>query len=128
MRPPIRFIAGEPIKLATNRFSGWSYNARGEPICSMHPSRMTTILCAMVLDLVVCDIDRRRSQPLVQFLDLCPHLHAKFRIEVRQRFIEQEHLRIADDGPAHGDALALAAGELPCAAASICRSLKGQPG
>jgi len=37
------------MKLATNRFSGWSYNARGEPIYSMHPSRMTTILSAMVI-------------------------------------------------------------------------------
>src|SRR3546814_20884262 len=29
-----------------------------------------------------------------------------------QRLVEQEHLGVADDGPAHGDALALPAGEL----------------
>ena len=64
------------------------------------------------LDLVVGDIDGRRLQPLVQRLDLRAHLHAKLRIEVRQRLVEQEHLRIANDRPAHRDALPLAAGKL----------------
>ena len=40
------------------------------------------------------------------------HLHAQLGIEVRERFVEQEHLGVANDRPAHGDALALAAGEL----------------
>ena len=64
------------------------------------------------LDLVVGDIDRRGLEPLVQFLDLGAHLHAQLGVEVRQRLVEQEDLRIAHDGAAHGDALALAAGEL----------------
>ena len=51
-------------------------------------------------------------QPLVQLLDLGAHLHAQLGVEVRQRLVEQEHLRVADDGPAHGHALALAAREL----------------
>jgi hypothetical protein len=46
----------------------------------------------------------------VQLLDLGAHLHPQFGVEIRQRLVEQEHLRIADDGTAHGDALALAAG------------------
>ncbi|MNE92823.1 hypothetical protein D3C80_1905940 [compost metagenome] len=37
---------------------------------------------------------------------------AQRRIEVRKRFVEQEDLRIAHDGAADGDTLALAAGEL----------------
>ena len=64
------------------------------------------------LDLVVGDVDRRGLQALVQFLDLGAHLHAQLGIEVGQRLVEQEHLRIAHDGAAHGDALALAAGKL----------------
>ena len=48
----------------------------------------------------------------MQLLDLRAHLHAQLGVEVRERLVEQEHLRIAHDGAAHGDALALAAGEL----------------
>jgi hypothetical protein len=50
-----------------------------------------------------------RRNPL---LDLDAHLHPQLGVEVRQRLVEQEHLRIADDGAAHRDALALAAGKL----------------
>ena len=51
-------------------------------------------------------------EALMQLLDLGAHLHAQLGVEVGQRLVEQEHLRIAHDGAAHGDALALAAGEL----------------
>jgi len=44
--------------------------------------------------------------------DLRAHLHPQFRIQGGQRLVHQEHLRLPDDRPAHGDALALAAGEL----------------
>src|SRR5690606_22305317 len=64
------------------------------------------------LDLVVGDVDRRRLDLLVNLLDLGAHLHAQLGVEVGQRLVEQEDLRMADDGPAHSDALALAAGEL----------------
>ena len=64
------------------------------------------------LDLIVRDIDRRRLEALMQFLDLGAHLHAQLGVEVGQRLVEQEHLRIAHDGAAHGDALALTAGKL----------------
>src|SRR5471030_409728 len=61
------------------------------------------------LDLVVGDVDRRGAQVAVQLGDLDAGLHAQRGVEVRQRFIEQEHLRIAHDGAADGDALALTA-------------------
>ena len=51
-------------------------------------------------------------EPLVQLLDLGAHGDAQLGVEVRQRLVEQEHLRVAHDGAAHGDALALAAREL----------------
>ena len=49
---------------------------------------------------------------LVQRLDLGPHLHPELGVEVRERLVEQEDRRVAHDGAAHRDALALAAGEL----------------
>ncbi len=61
------------------------------------------------LDLVVGDVDDGRAQALVQALDLAAHLAAQLRIEVGQRFVEQEHLGLAHDGAADGDALARAA-------------------
>ena len=48
----------------------------------------------------------------MQRLDLGAHLHAQLGVEVGERLVEQEHLRVAHDGAAHGDALALAAREL----------------
>src|SRR6266702_6931589 len=55
------------------------------------------------LDLVVGDVDGRGLQPLVQLLDLGAHRDAQLGVEVRQGLVEQEHLRIAHDGAAHGD-------------------------
>ena len=64
------------------------------------------------LDLVVRHVDGRGLDLLMHALDLGAHLHAQFGVEIGQRLVEQEHLGIAHDGAAHGDALALAAGEL----------------
>ena len=57
------------------------------------------------------DVDERGRKAGVQFGDLRPHLGAQFRVEVRQRFVEQEHFRFADDGAAERDTLALTAGK-----------------
>jgi predicted dehydrogenase len=64
------------------------------------------------LDLVVGHVHRRRAEALLQARNLRAHLHAQLRIEVRQRLVHQEHGGLADDRPAHRDALALAAGKL----------------
>ncbi len=64
------------------------------------------------LDLVVGDVDGRGLEALVQLLDLGPHGDAQLGVEIGQRLVEQEHLRIAHDGATHGDALALPAREL----------------
>ena len=64
------------------------------------------------LDLIVRHIDGGGAHLLVHLLDLGAHLHAQLGVEVGERLVEQEDLGIAHDGAAHGDALALAAGEL----------------
>ncbi len=64
------------------------------------------------LYLIVGDVDHRRPRVGVQRGEFEPGLRPQRRIEVRQRLVEQEHLRIAHQRPADGDALALAAGEL----------------
>jgi hypothetical protein len=48
----------------------------------------------------------------VQLLELAAHRHAQLGVEVRERLVVEEDLRIADDRPAHRDALALPAREL----------------
>ena len=112
--PRRKFIAGEPMKPGDEQVV--------RPVVELE--RRADLLDQAVvhdhdlvghghrLDLVVGDVDRRGLEPLVQLLDLGAHLHAQLGVEVRQRLVEQEHLRVAHDGAAHGDALALAAGEL----------------
>jgi hypothetical protein len=63
------------------------------------------------LDLVVGDEDAGGLQLPVQLLDLEAHLHAQLGVEVGERLVEQERGGLAHDRAAHGDALALAAGE-----------------
>ncbi len=63
----------------------------------------------------------------MQLGELEPHLHAQLGVEVGERLVEEEDLRVADQRAADGDALALAAGELRGLAvevrASSCRRL-----
>ena len=61
------------------------------------------------LGLVVGDVDGRDAEVVLDARDLGAHLHAQLRVEVRQRLVHQERLRVAHDGPSHRDALALAA-------------------
>ena len=64
------------------------------------------------LHLIVRDVDRGRAQALVQGADFGAHRDAQLGVEVGQRLVEQEHARLAHDGPTHRDALALPAGQL----------------
>jgi hypothetical protein len=64
------------------------------------------------LDLVMGDVDHRVGEAFVQRADLAAHVDAQLRVEVRQRLVEEEDLRLAHHGAADGDALALAAGEV----------------
>ena len=64
------------------------------------------------LHLVVGDVDHGGVKPLVQLDQLGAHVHAQLGVQVAERLVEQENLRVAHDGAAHGDALALAARQL----------------
>ena len=64
------------------------------------------------LGLVVRHVDGRDPEVGLQRRDVCAHLHAELRIEVRQRLVHQEDARHAHDRPPHGHALALPAREL----------------
>ena len=64
------------------------------------------------LDLVVGDVDRRRPDLLLQPLDLAARLHPQLRVEVGERLVHQEDLRIAHERAPQRDPLLLAAGEL----------------
>ena len=62
------------------------------------------------LDLVVGDVDHGRvGHALLELGDLDAGRDAQRRVEVGQRLVEQEDFRVAHDGAADGDALALAA-------------------
>ena len=61
------------------------------------------------LDLVMRDVERRDSETRLDLLDVGAHLDAQLRVEVGQRLVHQECLRLANDRTAHRDALPLAA-------------------
>ena len=64
------------------------------------------------LDLVMRHVDRRHAETVVQTRELTAHRDAQLGIEVRERLVHEERLRLAHHRPAHRDALALAAREL----------------
>ena len=64
------------------------------------------------LGLVVRDIDRRDAELVVQPADLGAHLLAQLGVQVGQRLVEQQHLRLDDDGAGERHALLLAPGQL----------------
>ena len=79
------------------------------PFCRVNPHD-DPIAEGHCLHLVVRDVDRGGAEALMQFFQFDPHLHPQFGVEVRQRLVEQEHLRMPHDRPTERDALALAAG------------------
>ncbi len=63
------------------------------------------------LDLVVRDVHRGGAQPALQRGDLGARLHPQLGVQVGQRLVHAEHLRLPHDRPAHRHPLALATGE-----------------
>ena len=64
------------------------------------------------LGLIVRHVDARDREPRMELRERRAHPDAELRVEVRERLVHQERLRLADDRPAHRDALPLPAGEV----------------
>ena len=64
------------------------------------------------LFLAVGDLDEADAEFALQPLQLAAHLHPQERIERGERLVEQQDLRLGDQGAGERDALLLAAGEL----------------
>ena len=77
------------------------------------------------LDLVVRDVHRRDPEPRVQLDQLEPRLDAQLRVEVRERLVHQERVRLAHDRARERDALPLPARELPRVAGAAARRARG---
>src|ERR1022692_3082240 len=65
------------------------------------------------LVLVVRHVDGRRAQALLQAPQFAAHLHPQLGVEVGQRFIEQQEIRLHDQCTRQCDALLLTARESP---------------
>jgi hypothetical protein len=62
---------------------------------------------------VVRDVDHRHSQVFLQANDFAAKLFCQFVVEMRERFVEEQDFRTADERAAQGSALPLPAGKLP---------------
>jgi hypothetical protein len=60
----------------------------------------------------VRDIDRRHPEAGVELGERRAHADPELRVEVRERLVHQECLRLSDDRPAHRHSLPLPAGQL----------------
>ncbi len=76
------------------------------------------------LDLVVGDVDRRDAQAALQAGDLRTGLDAELGVQVGQRLVHEEDLRLTDDRTAHRDTLALTAGERLRLARQVLREVE----
>ena len=90
----------------------------GVPICSATPRihHHQPVGERHRLDLVVGDVERGGAEPRAAARLISTRIcDAELGVEVRQRLVEQEGRGLAHERAAHGDALALAAGELRAA-------------
>jgi hypothetical protein len=106
--------------------TGWSNSARGS-VALLQPGvaeDRDAVAERHRLDLVMGDVDGRHAEARLQLGDVRAHLDAQLRVEVGERLVHQEHLRLAHDRTPHRHALALAAGELPWLAVEVGRELE----
>ena len=61
------------------------------------------------LNLIVGHINHGGGKAGMKLGDFAAHLHAHLGVKIGKRFIEQKDLRLAHEGAAQGDALALPA-------------------
>ena len=77
------------------------------------------------LDLVVGDEHGRDAGLALERLDLGAHVDPQLGVQVRERLVHQEHLRVSHQRPAERHPLALAAGQLP--RLSVEQAVQPQP-
>ena len=63
------------------------------------------------LGLVMCNVDDGGAQSLMQLSDLDTHLYTQLSIQVGQRLIHQEYLRVTNDCTSHSNTLSLTTGQ-----------------
>ena len=76
------------------------------------------------LGLVMRDVDGRRAGRLQDSLELGTHLQAQQRVQVRQRLVHQQHLRLDGERARDGDPLTLASREFVRIAVEILLDMK----
>ena len=125
-----RFMRGEPRKAPTKDVAG--------PLVDLARRRQLQELARAHdgdavgqrhrLDVVVGDVERGRAEAPDELADLEADVAAERGVEVRERLVEEEDPRLAHDGPAHRDALPLAARRaLPGAGRAASRCAAGPP-
>ena len=63
------------------------------------------------LGLVMCYIDDRCAESLMELGDFGSHLNTELRVQVGERLVHQEYFRVTDNSTSHRDTLSLAAGK-----------------
>ena len=108
MAPLKKFIGGVPMKPATNRLRDCRRGRWGGDLLDAAAIHDTDAVAeGHGFDLIVGDVDHGGLQAMMEELDFLAHLDAHLGVEVGERFVEEEGRRLADDGAADGDALAL---------------------
>ena len=64
------------------------------------------------LFLVMGHIDRGYGELFLEFANFRPHLQANLGVEIAQRFVQQQHIRVQDQRSGQGDPLLLSARQL----------------
>ena len=80
---------------------------------------------AMASLLIVRDVDRGDADAVLNLADGVAHLDAQLRVEVGERLVHQQHVRLDDDGAGERDALLLTAGKALGQAVGILGDLHG---
>ena len=109
-----RFIGVEPTKEATNVLAGVGRPSVGVPTWRIRPFSMIAIRSASASASAWSWVTKTVVTPssVCSSLEERPGLQPQPGVEVRQRLVEQEHLRPAGHRPRQRDPLLLAAGEL----------------
>ena len=114
-RPPgTRFIGGLPMNAGDERVGRAVVDVVGRPdllhLTVRHHAQ--PVAQRHRLHLIVGDVDRRHRKLAVQALEVAADLVAQLRIEIRQRLVEQERLRLAHQRTPHRHPLPLPTREL----------------